>query len=392
MSLTQVEQLLVALWSAEEDPGLVPMLHGPAGTGKSSIVYQVANKLGYERVVMLRAAEMRPEDLTGPPFPYDAGYSQFHPPLVLLRLTKEWHERTRSSAGEVAGSADNGAGPSKPGKTVLFMDELPNAHPDVQATLHSLILDRTFGVENFTLLDSVRLIVAGNRREDGAHIYELSAPLRTRIAPHIVVRPTPEEWVRWARREGLYEPIIAFLPQREELFYDFDPKSRALTFASYRTWEMASRVCRTVSDTEVLRIALAGTVGPGAAAEFMAFLETTRKAPTAKEIAEDPLGTDTFGQDPDVALVVVENMISAAKREPAWVKAFLRYGRRMHEQYREILFPALLNLDGDMPEETILEVLTSEEAVAVQETSRELDRIVQEGDAAAGDQGSLFGG
>lgn len=388
-SLTEVKQILSALWAPDSDNHLVPMLHGPAGIGKTSIVYQVAEEMGFDGVVMIRAAEMRPEDLTGPPFPYEGGYSQFHPPMVLLQLTKEWHEQKKAEHDKLAAAGKVKGDYKMPGPTVLFLDELPNAHPDVQATLHSLILDRTFGVENFTLLDNVKIIAAGNRLEDGAHIYEMSAPLRTRLAPHIVVHPTPEEWVQWARRNGVYPPIIAFLPQRVELFYDYDPKSKALTYASYRTWVMASELCKTLKDNKLLRKSLAGTIGPGPTAEFMHFLETARRAPTAEQIAQDPTGTDTFANEPDIALVCVENMINAARRKPEWVGAFIKYGKRMHEQYQELLVPILLNLDGDMPEATIKAVLESKDE-SVFEVSASLGRILDEGDSAKQRQGSLF--
>lgn len=392
--LTGVKTILKALWDKDAPSDLVPMLHGPAGTGKTSIVYQVAQELEYERVVMIRAAEMRPEDLTGPPFPYEEGYSQFHPPMVLLQLTKEWHERKKAEHEQLVKEGKAKGEYQMPGPSVIFMDELPNAHPDVQATLHSLIQDRTFGVENFTLLDNVRLVAAGNRREDGAHVYEMSAPLRTRFAPHLVVRPSPEEWVQWARKNEVHPAIIAFLPQHEELFHDFDPKSKAMTYANFRTWEKASTLLKQFEAAGVpeneLRIALEGTIGTGPTSEFMHFLDTARNAPTAEEISKDPEGIDTFHDDPDIALVCVENMINAARRKSEWVKSFIKYGQRMHEQYREMLFPVLLNLDGDMPRETIMEVLDAgDDLAAVMETSDNLRRILEEGDEAKKSQGNL---
>src|SRR5690606_25692975 len=134
---------------------------------------------------------------------------------------------------------------------------------------------------------------------------------------------------------------------------------------------------------ELLRKALEGTIGPGATAEFMHFLETARKAPTAEEIAKNPDKIPTFENEPDIALVCVENMINAARRKPEWVKSFIKYAKRMHPQYHEILFPELLNLSGDMPTETILAVLESEDLPTIQDTSAEIGRIIAEGDAAA---------
>lgn len=398
-SLSETKEILRRIFAADGPPTLVPMLHGPAGVGKTSIVYQLQEELGFDDVIMIRAAEMRPEDVTGPPFPYEKGYSKFHPPETLIKLTKEWHAQQRAEHEKLVSEGKATGEYKMPGKVILFLDELPNAHPDIQATLHSLILDRSFGVENYHLLDTVYIIAAGNRREDGAHVYELSAPMRTRIAPHILVQPTPEEWIQWARRNKIHPTIIAFLQHREQLFHDYDKNSAGFTYPTYRTWAMASQVlkfmgygdadtglkktqARSAEEEQLLHKALEGTVGPGATAEFIQFLRVARKAPTAEEIAKNPEKLDTFENDPDIALVCVENMLAAARRKPEWVEAFLTYGERMHSQYREILFPALLNLDGDMPPETILKVLQSGKFSAIQETTAELNRILQEGDEA----------
>lgn len=368
-----------------EDPTKrpVPMIYGRAGIGKTTLARRVARKLGFEKVIVIRAAELRPEDLTGPPMPYQEGFSRFHPPEQLLVLTKEWHAQKRAEH-EAAVKAGTAEGEYKePGRVMILFDELPNAHPDVQATLHSLILDREFGVQGYHLLDQVYMLATGNRREDGAHTYEFSAPMRTRLAPHIVMAPTLEEWGQWAREADIFEPIRVFISQREGVLHDFNPKSKNLTYANQRTWEMASNLCKAIKDETHLGYALEGTVGPGPAAEFMVFLRTARKAPTAEDIAKNPEGIDTFDNEPDIALVAVENMISAARRKPEWVKAFIAYGKRMHEQYRELLFPELLNLNNTMPPEVIMEVFTSKDFAAVRKTSENIGRIIGEGDAAS---------
>jgi MoxR-like ATPase len=339
---------------------------------------------------MIRAAELRPEDVTGPPMPHKEGYSKFHPPLELLQLTKEWHDTKKIEwdAAESLKLAEDAkykvADYAMPtGKVIIFLDELPNAQPEMQAPLHSLVLDRTFGVGNHTLLDNVRIVAAGNKAEHGAFVQELSAPLRSRFAPHVHVNPTPEEWVNWARKNDIAPEIIAFLPQHEELFYDYDEKSQSDTFASYRTWAMASDILKTTNDDELLLPMLQGTIGSGAAAEFYAFLQTARKAPTAEQIAKNPTTTATFENEPDIALVAVENMVAAARRKPEWVDPFIEYGARMHDQYQEIFFPTLLNLDDTMPRATIEAAIKSKHFGKIQRTAAHIARAVTDGDAAA---------
>jgi hypothetical protein len=392
----------------------VPILLGPAGIGKTSLVRQVANELGYEKTFLLRLAEMRPEDITGPPFPYADGHSKFHPPLALLQLTREYHEqqkekhesrrrdleRTLAEMGEspdpaLAEELEAMGEYQMPGRVLLILDEMPNAPPEMQATAHSLVLDGEMGVEGYHLLDSVDIVATGNRREDGAMVFRMSNPMKTRLSPHLVVEPTPEEFQTHARRMDYHPLVRAFLKNNEELMIERDPDMDCMTYPTYRTWEKASEMCyafgadslkgddaESVAALDDLGICLEGTVGPGAAATFVGFIRTARLAPSAEEIAQDPENTPVAKNEPDIQLVAVENMISAARRKPEWVKAFITYGGRLDEAYQALLFPALLNIDGNMPPEVILETLKHGDA-SVHQTSMLIDSALKAGDAAA---------
>lgn len=396
----------------------VPMLLGPAGIGKTSLLRQVGEDLEYDKMVLIRAGEMRPEDITGPPFPYAEGHSKFHPPLVFLQMTKEYHaeqkekhEQRRADLLKVI--AAQGDSPDSdvvreleemgeyrmPGRILMILDELPNAPPEMQATLHSLVLDYELGVEGFHLLDEVDIIATGNRREDGAMVFRESNPMKTRLTPHLVVDPTPEEWQTHARRMD-YNPLVrAFLKNNEELMIEREPEPDVIAYPTYRTWEKASELCYAFGVNELsgdspevqealddLGVCLEGTVGPGAAATFVGFIRTARLAPSAEQIAQDPEGTPVAKNEPDIQLVAVENMISAARRHPKWVQAFIKYGNRLDEAYRAILFPALMNLDGNMPPEVILETLTHADQ-GVHQTSTMIDKALRAGDEAVQGKG-----
>src|SRR5690606_28171602 len=86
----EAKLMLRSLWKgsgASDD--LVPMLYGSPGSGRPSLIREVAQELGFERVVMIRTPELAPEDVTGFALPHADGPSRFHPSAESLRLTRE---------------------------------------------------------------------------------------------------------------------------------------------------------------------------------------------------------------------------------------------------------------------------------------------------------------
>jgi len=413
IDLSEMSELMAMHMEDESTRGDVIHMLGAPGIGKTSIVQQAKKKLQYAGVVTFMAAQRAREDLVGPPYliqpedPHNAlngeepiGYTKFYPPKVMLNLTKQkteqdrkMHEARRKVQIETTGIDIGGF--NEPGPVILFLDEFMNAQPDVQTVYHSLILDRTFGDEEYELRDNVRIIAASNRSEDGAHVSKMSAPLATRLK-HIHVQPTLDGWLDWARQAGVAEVVRAFLKSREGMLglNGIDIKIKSEAQPTPRSWEKVSNSVKMqalqISTTESvesksrklrrLNILVEGSVGAGAAAEFMKFLEYARRAPSAEEIAADPKGIDTFEKEPDIALVCVENMISGVKRNAKFVSPFLTYSKRMHPQYRQILESELLNINGNMDGAVIDEVLSANSFDTVAETASRMNTVLEEGD------------
>lgn len=387
-TIAQTKECLRNVWTGESGQSIVPMLWGEPGIGKSSLVTQVAkHELQYERVVKLIASKLRPEDLSGVPFPYEPGYSKFHPPLWLFLLTKrgqEWaadQHRRRVTKGETTGDFH------PLGNTVLFLDELTLAPQDIQAPLLSLIEDRTLGAEELELEDNVRLVAAGNRATHGAFARPLSAPMKTRLAPHLEVVPTFDEWITYARQMGVYPPILAYLQQHPKMLGESveagegTTQARA-TYAKPRTWFKASTLCQTIRDPEILEIALHGTVGPAAAQEFMTYLRTARRAPTVEEIAADPLGAPVYNEDPDISYLITENIYAALRRDPTrYTGPLLQYAKRMHLGYRAIIVDQIVGIDGPQTQDFLDAVLFENDGFGmVTDTCRQTTDVEHDGD------------
>lgn len=369
---------------------LTPRFHtlfiwGPPGIGKTDLVNQFAVSI-HAQVVTVRASEMEPQDLIGLP-DLSGDCTVFKPLKYLYDLTAKAEEERREAgrAFQIEGGLPLAA-PFKPTKAVLFLDELSNAAPGMVATLQYLVLNRTVGFGGLPLADGVQIIAAGNRENDGAFTTDLSTPMKSRMK-HVELAPNLPQWQAWARSKGIWPQIIAFLGTRERFFHDFDPRVSDHTFPCPRTWTLLSESLwlakeRGIDDPHIRRMNAEAYVGPGAAVEYAKFEEWALHAPTAAKIVDDPEGVSTFEDRPDMAMVCLENLVEAARRDPArYVDGALRYVARMHMEYQTIFHTVLMNLYGDMPKEVIETALKSKYFSTIQKNVGRLNRVLGEDSA-----------
>ena len=272
------------------------LLEGPAGSGKSQIVGQVAADLEYN-FLDVRAVQLDPVDLRGLPR-IASDQTEWVPPKFL---------------------------PTS-GKGILFLDELTSAPQMTQAGCYQLVLDRRLG--EYVLPDGWVVIAAGNpASERGVH-FAMPRPLRNRFV-HLELEADLNDWCKWAISAGIRPEIIAFLRFKPDLLHTADATSDANAWPTPRSWEMASNVLRGVarrqgttflsgtSDFEAQL--LDGTVGQAAAVELLAFLRLFRQLPSIDEILLNPetapLPTDISAQiaiATALGRVMTDNSVSRA--------------------------------------------------------------------------------
>lgn len=137
----------------------IPMLiTGSSGSGKSSIVKDVCNRLGFE-VVDLRLAGILPEDIGGLPRPQGDYYEYLMPKWFKEHLGKPF---------------------------VLFLDEINQASVQVLHALYGVVLDRMVaGVKN----PEMRIVAACNDYKENEYVTDLMLPLRKRFPIDIEHEP-----------------------------------------------------------------------------------------------------------------------------------------------------------------------------------------------------------
>lgn len=295
MRMLQAKTALQAALAAD-----LPMfLWGAPGIGKSELVAQIASAMSLPLIDM-RAALLDPLDLRGLP-------------------TVENRKAVWVPMGELPDAERDGA------EGILFLDELNAAPSMVQAACFGLVLNRRLG--EYHLPPGWRVIAAGNRQTDRASAQRMPSALANRFM-HAEIEPDNDSWSRWALGAGIPAELVAFLRFRPSLLHDFEA-DRTIN-ATPRTWVMASRVIKAGLDPETELDLLSGTVGPGPAAELVAFLRVWRTLPSPEGVLMNP---DSASVPDDPATLYALMGALARKVSDNSMANFVRYLGRVPAEY-----------------------------------------------------------
>ena len=232
---------------------------GPPGAGKSDTVRDVAEAMALElRDVRLNLLD--PVDLKGFPTVSGTGAKRqmsWAPPDFL---------------------------PTK-GRGILFLDEMNSAPQSVQAAAYQLILDRRIG--DYQLPEGWTTLATGNRAADRAVVNAMPSALANRFV-HIDFEVDASDWDKWASAHDVSDITRAFIRFRPNLLHSFNPTANERAFPTPRSWVFVDDVVNggLAADTEYELIK--GTVGEGAAAEYLSFARLAKDLPSVDEILMNP--------------------------------------------------------------------------------------------------------
>lgn len=259
------------------------LLWGEPGVGKTSAVLDMAAAAGLPCEVVI-ASIREPSDFAGLPVVDGAELVRFAPPRWAERLSAE-------------------------GRGVLFLDELTTAPPAVQAALLRVVFERAVG--DLELPPDVVILAAANPTGTAANGWDLTAPLANRFC-HLDWELGVSEWSEGVLAGFEVAPILevnreavpasrsrhlalisAFVGTRPHLFHQVPSNSHdaGRAWPSPRTWEMAATLlahCELGAvPTTVTTHLLRGAVGPGAAAEYLAW-QSDLALPDPEAVLADP--------------------------------------------------------------------------------------------------------
>lgn len=280
------------------------LLTGSPGLGKTDCIVSAAADAGL-RCIISHPVVADPTDYKGLPAVVDGG-AHFLPFGDLQQLV------TASTP------------------TLFFCDDVGQAPMAVQAALMQLFLCRK--VNGHHVSDHVTFAAATNRRTDKAGVGTFISPLLDRFDQVYQLEFDVNDWISWAFRAGMPEPLIGFARFRPSLISDFKSPKDDLT---------KSPTPRSVAKLgELIKIGLddfdtyASACGESFATEFAAFRKTRDSIPDIDGILRAPAAAD-MPTRPDV--LYATSAALAFRVNAGNFAAILQYGDRMSPEFRVML-------------------------------------------------------
>lgn len=243
------------------------LITGAPGIGKSEIVAQAAIAAGSD-IIISHPAVADPTDAKGLPWPKTGATEATFLPFG--ELARALHATT---------------------KTVWFLDDLGQASPAVQASFMQLLLARR--VNGHVLPDCVTFVAATNRRTDRAGVSGILEPVKSRFATIVELVATIDDWCKWAFDSGVSPTLIAFLRYRPELLSAFTASADLMNSPVPRTWSHLAKLETLHLPPAIELASFAGSVGEGAATEYLAF----------RQMANSLINLDAILLNPDTSPV-----------------------------------------------------------------------------------------
>lgn len=245
------------------------MMWGKWGVGKTSVAYQVAEKMHpyFDSCIVINPSQ---DDVIDFKLPY----------VDTINLDGNSHTISRFAVSERLPMS---------GRHLIFVDEINTASPAMQATLYSLILEGRIG--NYKLPKGCIRMAAGNREEDGCAALPMSNALKDRLGVHMNVVPSEASWIRWATTRGNIVPeVVAFVRNNPSVLegHCTNESGDPTGGCTPRSLEFLSKMVGVGLDDDIRHVVTNGIIGQGAGAEFIGFLDIFKNNIDIENIIKHP--------------------------------------------------------------------------------------------------------
>jgi len=265
---------------------LTPLLWGKHGIGKSQIVRQLFEEMGYE-VIDLRLGQLEVGDLIGMPAqeyycPNCETKYGFQARFAYCPQCEQKGEGKIPILGRTVWLPPSWF-PQQGEKRCIFFDEFNRGRLDVQQAAFQIVLDRR--IHTHKIPDNCVLICACNPPSSDAgtgqeyNVEEIDPALLDRFV-HIKFTLTNQNWLKWARDYGVMQEIIDFIATEEKFLGNEAIDIPIDVTPSPRSYEFLHKLLSGNTIPRRYWTEVAETViGPTAAIQFIQSLKTEYDKP-----------------------------------------------------------------------------------------------------------------
>ena len=326
------------------DPnGPAIMLLGPSGVGKSEVVFQAGEELGfipYKEWATKRDSILANHGLDSKEYAEHRNVGTVYTFNMLLQDEVAMHGMPDLSDDkqflqwkpslEIPIEQNY----MLPTKGIYFMDEYNTARRGVQTTGYSITLEKRIG--NYFIMNDWYIVMAGNRQEDKGEIYDVPGPLKNRIV-RIFFDIHFGDWLDWASRNNIDNRIIAYLLWKVDgnLEYcsdidDNNPGNSVGMLWNYDhtrhvgwNWPTPRAWSKNIDyylsngilnyEPDIIQEVLGGCVGESAAVDFINYLSVYSRIPNPEDVLDKKVPFPSISQ-PELAYAVALSLIEHVKK------------------------------------------------------------------------------
>ena len=295
------------------------LLRGEPGIGKSSLLKDIAEGLGYE-YAYIDVPNMDLGDIAMPVIDHETKTTRYYP-----------NARFKVHEG-------------KP--VVIMLDEFTKGADPVKNMLHPMLEKANPRLGDLSLNKNCVVFMTGNLSSDGVGD-TLKAHSMNRVVPITVSKPTADEWLEWAIPRGIEPEVCAWVnrfPQAMASYTDgdqsdnpyiYNPKKTMGAFVSPRSLETASNIVRTRrdNDPDAVIAALTGALGEAGARDMQAYIEFADQLPTWETIIDSPQTTNVPSK-PGACAITVFSAISRVDKDN--INPFMKYLERFDAEWQAV--------------------------------------------------------
>jgi hypothetical protein len=295
------------------------MLRGEPGIGKSSMLEQIAERLGYDHAY-IDVPNMDLGDVAMPVIDHETRTTKYYP-----NARFKIHN-------------------NKP--LVMMFDEFSKGADPVKNMLHPCLEKANPRLGDVSLDNRTVVFLTGNLSTDGVGD-NLKAHTRNRIVEITVAKPTAEEWINWAIEKDISPEVIAWVNRFPQVLasytdggqgdnpYIYNPRKTQNAFVSPRSLETASNIVKTRkdNDSDAVIAALTGAIGESGARDMQAYIEFADQLPTWEATIRDPKNTPVPTSSGACAIVVFG---AIARIDKTTITPFMEYLKRFDAEWQAV--------------------------------------------------------
>jgi DNA polymerase III delta prime subunit len=288
------------------------LVSGSPGIGKTDIITAVCKDVGY-RCLIAHPVVSDPTDFKGMPWVVKNGDGEMVAEFIPFGELKKLMDTTEP--------------------TVMFFDDLGQAPPVVQADVMQLLLAGELNGKRIS--DEVTFVAATNRKQDKAAVSGILEPVKSRFGAIVELTVDNDAWHDWGLKNKLDLRLLYFIRFKRDLLCKFEANADMTQSPIPRCWAFVDRWLKAGIKKDVRLQWIAGSVGMGAAKEFVAFLDVFEDLPNLSMLETNPDKVEVPPRDRyDVMYAVCSAVVAKAKDKN--MDNIMRYVRKWPIEFQAL--------------------------------------------------------